>query len=172
MALFDPCCEWVLRFEDRTLSGKTVILTDGAGRTRYGIAEKDHPELPPDFYTTAPASALAVAKGIYRAQYWNPLCGDQLVSNELAASLLSFAVNDGVRFDAKMFQRVLGVVPDGVIGPDTVAAANRQNGSAVAAWLRTSQEAHYRALADARPEEYKYLDGWVKRARAIFPSLP
>lgn len=174
MANFDGCINWVLRFEDSTLSGRVVVLADGAGRTRFGIAEKDHPGLPGDFYMTDAASALVIAKAIYRAQYWNPLCGDSLVCDELAASLLSFAVNDGERFDAKMFQRILGITPDGCIGPATVAAANAANGSTLAAALRTAQAAHYRAVAVANPSEAQYLGsvnpprGWLGRAAAIY----
>ncbi len=174
MANFDGCINWVLRFEDSTLSGRVVVLADGAGRTRFGIAEKDHPTLPGDFYTTDAASALLIAKAIYRAEYWNPLCGDSLTCEELAASLLSFAVNDGERFDAKMFQGILGVTQDGIIGRETIAAANAGNGPALAAALRTAQATHYRNVAAANPSEAQYLGsvnpprGWLGRAAAIY----
>lgn len=170
MANFDGCVTWVLHQEDSTLSGRVVVLSDGAGRTRFGITENNHPNLSPDFYTTDAATALAEAKAIYRAGEWAQLCGDYLASDEVAASLLSFAVNDGERFEAKVFQRVLGVTPDGCIGLATVAAANAQDGPTLAQELRTAQEAHYRAVAAANPAEAKYLAGWVTRARAIYPK--
>jgi lysozyme family protein len=176
MANFDSCVEWVLRFEDSTLSGKVVVLADGAGRTRFGITEKNHPDLSPDFFTTDAATALAEAKDIYRANEWAQLCGDALTSDAVAATLLSFAVNDGERFEARVLQRILGVTPDGAIGPVTVAAANAQDGPTLAGQLREAQAAHYRALAATNPNDQQYLGstnpprGWLGRAAAIYPG--
>src|SRR5579863_3604699 len=96
MANFGNCVEWVLRLEDRKLSGKIVKLQDGAGYTRYGVTSKNHPELPPEFFTTMPvAEALELAKQVYWQWYWIPIKGSQLPTDELAATLLSFDVNDG-----------------------------------------------------------------------------
>lgn len=172
MADFEKCIDWVLRFEDSTLSGKVVVLKDGAGRTRFGITEKNHPTLPPDFFTTDAATALEMAKATYRAEEWHQICGDILASDEVAATLLSFAINDGERFEAKVFQRILGATPDGVIGSQTVGKANLQDGPTLAAQLRVAQADHYRALAASRPEEQQYLNGWLHRAAVVYPARP
>jgi Glycosyl hydrolase 108 len=62
----------VLRQEDATLSGViTDIPGDSGGRTRYGIAERWHPELTATgfFSTMSSAAALKVAEGVYAASY-------------------------------------------------------------------------------------------------------
>lgn len=171
MANATQCILWVLRQEDSLLAGKVVVLADGAGMTRFGIAQNAHPEVPPTFYTEPAITALNDAIAIYKAQYWNPLCGDQINYEPLAASLLSFAINDGERFDEKMFQGILGVVEDGVCGPATLAAANAKDGPTLLGLLQNAQWAHYQATAIAKPEEAIYLPGWRTRAFRTYPSL-
>jgi hypothetical protein len=49
MADFKPAFLFTLQHEDSTRSGKVTI--DAGGRTRFGIAEKFHPDLPEEFFT-------------------------------------------------------------------------------------------------------------------------
>jgi lysozyme family protein len=172
MADFLPICEWVIRLEDSTLSGKVVNLGDGQGRTRFGIAEFSHPGLAPDFYTKAPALAYEDAETIYRGEYWDRFCGDLVLDNGVASCLLSFAINDGEAREIMMLQQVLGFThQDGVMGPITLAATNHLAGPALAAQLRAAQANFYRMLASKQPTDARFLDGWLKRAGLVFPNL-
>ena len=49
-----------LQHEDSTRSGK--VTEDAGGRTRFGIAEKFHPDLPEGFFTGLAEDALAEAE--------------------------------------------------------------------------------------------------------------
>lgn len=162
--------QWVLRQEDSTLSGKVVNLNDGAGLTRFGITSRVNP--PAYFYTKPASEALVDAILIYTIQFWNPLSCDRLNYFPLAASLLSFAINDGEGFAAHyLLQRVLGVAEDGIIGPATVAAANAEFGTVLLQKLQDAQWAHYQATAAANPADAKDLAGWHARAYRVYPSL-
>lgn len=167
MADYISCLQWVLKFEDSTLSGRVVVLNDGAGRTRFGISEKNNSSLPQDFYTCSTAQALTYAESIYRISYWNPMMGDLLTSDELAATLLSFGVNDGIHTAIKLLQECLDVTPDGGMGPITLAAANST--PTAAASLRQAQAAKYKAIALANPAMKIYEEGWLRRANAVYP---
>lgn len=173
-ANFGSCIDWVLRLEDKTLSGKVVDLGDGAGRTRFGVAEKDNPRLSDTFYTAPSAAVLEEAKQVYWAQYWNPICGVQMPTDELAATLLSFAVNDGVHEAVKLLQKALGegLTPDGGMGPKTLEVVLRGNPAAIATSLRDTQERFYQDLVVAHPEKARFLKGWLRRAGAVYPDLP
>ena len=162
---------WVLKQEDATLSGVVVNLGDGGGLTRYGIASNAHTALPPDFYTASPATALTYAKVIYRGEYWDAMQGDAINDLPLAASLLSFAINDGVSRAVKILQGVLGITAYGDFGPQTLAATNGRDALTLAAALRVGQANWYRAIAPTHPTVAADLPGLLKRAARIYPSL-
>jgi lysozyme family protein len=174
MANFGSIVEWVLRLEDRTLAGKTVNLGDGAGLTRFGVTSKNHPELPDAFWTTmSREDALAVAKQVYHEKYWAPIRGTEIESDELAATLMSFAVNDGPKQAVKLLQRCLDATQaDGVVGSWTLHAISCLEPAALAERLREAQEGFYQYLAAQHPEKQKNLQGWLNRARARYPDLP
>ncbi len=172
MANFGSCIEWVLRLEDRTLAGKIVNLNDGAGLTRFGITQKNCPQAPAGFWADmSNADALEEAKQIYYTKYWTPLRGTQLTSDELAATLLSFAVNDGTSSAVKLLQECLGLPQDGVFGPATLIAVQALDGAILAAKLRDAQEARYQAIEAANPADVRFDAGWRKRAYTQYPDL-
>lgn len=171
---FGLCIDWVLRLEDRALKGIVKDLGDGQGRTRFGIGEKSHPNLSSTFYTAPAAAVLEEAKQVYWEEYWQPIKGVFLPTDELAATLLSFAVNDGVHQAVSILQRSLegDLAIDGGMGPKTLEAVLAAPAAITAANLRIHQESFYRDLVAKHPEKAQFLDGWVTRARVVFPDLP
>lgn len=59
---------------------------------------------------------------IYRADFWNPIRGDDLPTG-IDLSAMDYGVNSGPSRSAKDLQRVLGVPVDGRIGPQTIKSA-------------------------------------------------
>ena len=178
MANYGSIIEWVLRLEDRTLAGKTKNLGDGAGLTRFGLTTRDEGSVvPPEYFTNMlKDDALEIAKQVYHDRYWIPLRGSQINNDEVAATLMSFAVNDGVGAAVKLIQRVLGVTVDGALGPNTLAEINHRDSLGVsetlAEALRDAQESRYLAIEAQHPEDVKFDAGWRKRAYVRYPDLP
>jgi lysozyme family protein len=169
---FYGICNWVLRIEDSTLSGHVANLMDGQGRTRFGIAEFAHPELPTDFYVCHPSEALQIAVGIYRATYWNRFSGDQISDDQVASCLLSFSINDGTQREIMMLQQVLGFTQtDGIMGPITLSATNKMDPATLAPALRIAQANFYRMLVTKQPTDARFIDGWLRRASLVYPNL-
>jgi len=170
MAKFDEALAFVLRNEDPHLSG--VVTKDSGGRTRFGIAERFHPELGDAFYTESAGEALDVARAIYRSEYWNPICGDEIRDQQVAAKMLDMAVNMGVRQAIVLCQRALNasstfqLEEDGVLGEQTLAAINQCDSALLLIHLRELCEEFYQQLAAKRPTTQQYLRGWLSRARA------
>ena len=173
MANFKSICEWVMRQEDSTLSGKIVDLGDGQGSTRFGIAQKSHPEVTSWFYsTTMPAAlALPIAEQVYRETYWNRFQGDAIVSDQVASCLLSFSINDGESREVKMLQECLNIPADGAFGSQTLEHTNAYAPEVLAPALRAAQADFYRALVVSNPTDIRFLQGWLRRAARIYPSL-
>lgn len=63
---------------------------------------------------------------IYRARYWDGICGDKLPAG-IDYAVFDYAVNSGVARAAKALQRVAGVRADGNVGPETLAAISQHH---------------------------------------------
>jgi len=88
---------------------------DPGGLTRYGISQRSYPDV--DIRNLTEADARA----IYQRDFWNVLGADQY-DGAIGFQLFDIAVNSGVRNAARMLQRAVGAVDDGVVGPKTRAA--------------------------------------------------
>lgn len=166
MANVQAAIDYVLRFEDPTLSG--VVTTDPGGRTRFGIAERFHPELTNClFYSSMGATAaLTIAMRIYSDTYAAPLCIADIQSQDVADKLLSLGVNCGVRSASKRLQEAVEVKGDGRIGPITLDALDRADPDTVLARLKQLAVEHYEELIRDNPSLAIYRSGWLARARA------
>jgi lysozyme family protein len=173
MADFEKIVQWLLYIEDDHKSpGKIVNEGDGAGLTRLGLTQRWHQsELPMNFFSTLSfADAVKAAKVVYRNRYWNLLSGDQIESDQIAASLMSFAVNDDPLIASKTLQRALGISEDGHIGSQTLAELKLKDPVVVANSFRTEWITFYRNLVTLVPSKKVFLDGWINRANFPYPS--
>ena len=169
MANFEEALVFVLRNEDPHLSG--VVTNDSGGRTRFGIAERFHPQLGDEFYNGSSESAVERAREIYRSEYWRAIRGDEISDQAIATKLLDMAVNMGARQAIVLCQQALNAMEfqlreDGIYGARTLAAINRANGALLAVHLRESCASFYQHLAAVRPDAEQYLHGWLARAKA------
>lgn len=166
MADVDAAIDYTLRWEDSTLSG--VITTDPGGRTRYGIAQKYHPELTAcGFYNDmGSVAALQIARKTYNDCYAVPLSIAEMSNQDVANKVLSLGVNIGIKTAGEMLQLALKVPCDGSIGPRTLFALASANYAQVHESLDNQAIAHYHAVVANDPSKQKYLDGWIARAEA------
>jgi len=170
MAEFKAAFAFVLQYEDSTCSGKVTV--DAGGRTRFGIAEKFHPELPEEFFSEPAEDALAEAEKIEEREYWDAIRLADVEDQNVANKLFDMGVNMGVRQAAIYAQRAANAVvredarlaEDGVIGPRTLAAVNAADPVAYRQLLCELSAAHYRHLAAVNPAQAANLAGWMKRA--------
>lgn len=166
MANVDAAIDYVLSWEDSTLSGK--VTEDPGGRTRFGIAEKFHPELTNCLFfgSMGATAALQIAKGIYDISYCQPLCIAEISNQGVANKLLSLGVNIGVTEASKMLQDAVLVAGDERIGPLTLHALDLADPDKVTENLRQEASNYYEDLVARRPADAIYLRGWLRRAEA------
>jgi len=170
MADFKPAFAFVLQHEDSTRSGKVTV--DAGGRTRFGIAERFHPDLPEEFFTGAAEDALAEAEKIEEREYWDAMRLAEVENQNVANKLFDMGVNMGVRQAAIYAQRAANalaavnarVAEDGVIGHKTLAAINSADPISYYELLCELSAAHYQHLAAVNPAQAVNLKGWMKRA--------
>lgn len=99
---------------------------DPGGPTNWGITIHDARMYWKPNATAANVRAMpkSVALDIYRKHYADPLRYDYLPAG-LDFAVLDYGINSGISRAAKVLQNLLGVTPDGQIGPITVGAAQK-----------------------------------------------
>lgn len=95
-----------MNFEDDP-SHPGKLTQDAGGRTRFGIADKFHPDLPEDFFTGPADEARAQAEEIELEQYWKPLKLDGVEDQAVASKIFDMGVNMGVHQAAVLAQRAV-----------------------------------------------------------------
>ena len=124
---FDEAFDRLLGHE----GGYSYSPSDPGGETMYGVTAR---VAAANGYTgSMRALPLETAKAIYRKSYWAPIRADEL-PDALRFHVFDAAVNSGVSQAVKWLQSVAGVGEDGVIGPLTMAAVAKLDGSAAAAY--------------------------------------
>lgn len=120
--------------------------------TKYGISAGAYPNVDIANLT------LDGAKALYASDYWKACACDQM-SWPLCLFVFDMSVNQGQPTARVMLQRTLGVSADGVIGPVTLAAANKMDDEQLA------------LLMTARAMRYMLADGFHVNGRGWFKRL-
>src|SRR5690606_20143010 len=97
---------------------------DPGGETKWGISRRSYPEL--DIASLTREDAIAT----YYRDWWQRDGYDRLQDGAVATKLLDMAVNMGPATAHKLLQEALvflgfAVDVDGIIGPQTIGAANK-----------------------------------------------
>jgi lysozyme family protein len=99
---------------------------------------------------------------IYKTQYWDAVCGDDLPVG-VDYAVFDMAVNSGPSRAARMLQASVGAVPDGKIGPKTLAIVKAQNAEAL---INTFQHNRQHFL-EALPTFATFGKGWTRRVNEV-----
>jgi len=142
---------------------------DHGGPTKYGITAR---ELGRWRRLGRPATAAEVralstteAGDLYRAWYVEPF---RLIADEhLRAACVDFGVTSGVTTAAVALQQLLGVPADGVVGPQTAAAAAAAGRHLANAYV-AARVRYLERIVDRDPSQLVFLHGWIRRAVAFF----
>lgn len=145
---FDLAFEHVVGLE----GGYVNDPRDPGGETKFGITKRDHPQ------ENIRNLTLGRAKEIYFKEYWAPVRASELPW-PLARLVFDSAVNQGVATSVKLLQKAAGVLPDGVVGPKTLAAVERAELGELCALFLAERGLKYMRTANFSI----YGRGWLKR---------
>lgn len=138
---------------------------DRGGRTAWGIDERSHPNA----WLPGPPTR-AQARAIYTTAYIAPF--DALaqagVDERVRVALIDDAVMSGVGMAIRTLQRIVGVAPDGVIGPATMTALTARcalNGRADGVLVALVQARAHRLakIIEAHHDQARFVVGWIDR---------
>jgi lysozyme family protein len=132
---------------------------DRGGETKWGISSRSYPELDIAKLTRDDAAA------IYYRDFYAGSHFDKISETALAEKLFDFGVTAGARKSVRILQEALmlfglGLGQDGVLGPETLGAANGfRDQAALLAAVKFLAAQHY-----VMCNEPHYLAGRLKRA--------
>lgn len=93
---------------------------DPGGQTKYGISKRSYPN------EDIPNLTWQRAKQLYHRDFWLACRLDELPA-KLRPMIMDAAVHHGKVKAIKFLQKALSVTADGIIGPQTIRAANTQD---------------------------------------------
>ncbi|SRR5258706_12016609 len=151
MADFSTAVEFVLDQE----GGLVEDPHDPGGITKFGISFQSFPSLGKEGIRDL-TKDQAIA--IYEKYYWQRLNCDAL-PYPLALAVFDCGVNMGVYGAASILQGLLGVQRDGIIGPNTVAAAKARELNPLLSAYFTERIMKYTLLTTF----VHFGKGWIRR---------
>lgn len=140
---FNKSLELVLKSE----GGFVNHPSDPGGMTNLGVTKAVWEQWvghPVDEKVMRNLTAEYVAP-MYKKKYWDS-CGCDNLAKGLDYAVFDFAVNAGPGRSIKTLQSAIGCVPDGVIGPKTLAAINASDVSKLIKSFSTEKSAYYKGL--------------------------
>jgi len=99
---------------------------------------------------------------LYRKKYWDAVSGDKLPDG-VDYAVFDLAINSGTGRAAKILQKAVGAVQDGVIGSATLAAVNTHNPRELATLICEARLAFLQSL----PTYDTFGKGWSRRVSEV-----
>lgn len=172
---FSSALAWLLRPDVE--GGEVNHLADRGGHTKYGIADaadgkKDGmADLDRDGQPDIAIRDLTPAHTelFYRANYWLPARCDRVdsVCPLIAIALFDGAVHHGPGRAVRQLQQALGILADGVLGPQTLrvlaAKTGRDGGRALLLGLLEIRASYMLGIVRKDPSQWANAWGWINR---------
>jgi lysozyme family protein len=130
---------------------------DPGGLTKYGISQRNHPDVDIANLT------LDQAKKIYKEQYYDPLQIINLKDNELKMQVFDHSVNAGISNGVSILQKLVQQPQTGKMDDNTIAAANAYTnlGEDLTSDYKDLRKVYYTSIATGNKAKFK--TGWLNR---------
>lgn len=121
-------------------------------------AAKSQPNFPASLDTNSQLQGMVV--DFYHQKFWRY---DGINDQDVAWKVFDLGVNIGVVHAVKILQQAVGVVTDGIYGPNTERATNAHPYGSLVPVIRISAENYHKAIVQSHPEDAMFLNGWLRR---------
>lgn len=99
---------------------------------------------------------------IMKSGYWDVCKADQIEDQALAEIIVDWCVNSGT-LRIRNVQTILGVKPDGCVGPITLDAINSSDKTDLYARIMTARKGWFERIVRNDPSQKDNLTGWMNR---------
>ena len=105
-------------------------------------------------------------KSILKMLYWDRWNANEIRSQSIAEIVCDFVWASGVH-GIKVPQDLVGVIPDGIVGPKTLAAVNSRNPRELFDQIKIARFDFIEDICRKRPANNKFKRGWMNRINDI-----
>lgn len=153
---FEKCLEMLLKHE----GGFVNHPKDPGGMTNLGVTKKVYEEFVGREVDEKEMRALTPedVAPLYKANYWDAVKGDDLPAG-VDWACFDWCVNSGRKRPSKALQRAIGAIPDGAIGPATLAKVAEASPKSIVVAIHDDRQAFYERL----PTFGTFGKGWTRR---------
>lgn len=99
---------------------------------------------------------------ILRIFYWNAMKADSICNQSIANLCVDNLWGSGTGY-IKTIQCVVGVTPDGIVGPKTISAINSAHQERLFSDLKERRKKLYEDICRKNPSQKVFLKGWINR---------
>lgn len=107
-----------------------------------------------------------VVNRVLKPHYWDRWKADEIKNQSVANILVDWVWASGSN-GIKIPQNIVGVVPDGIVGPKTIAAINSKNPKELFSRIKEARVQFIEDICRNRPANNKFKKGWLNRLGAI-----
>lgn len=133
--------------------------SDPGNPSRYGISQRELPSIDIKMLTESQAKAF------YKAEYWQPLCADNINDQDVAELLFNTAIDAGVKATLRLIQLTVQTQQSfDSMNEFALDALNREEPELFLANFTLAKIARYLHLCRTNPANKAFLFGWVNKA--------
>lgn len=103
---------------------------------------------------------------IFDNWFWKNCKGDSINDQSVADMIVDFYWGSGI-YAIKILQKCIGVKEDGIFGTDTLSKVNKSDPEKLFESLKKERISFYKRIAESKPKQKKFLNGWIKRAESV-----
>lgn len=107
-----------------------------------------------------------VIERVLRPHYWNRWRADEILNQSVANILVDWVWASGTH-GIKRPQRILGVTPDGIVGPKTLAAVNSMDPMELHFRIKNDRIKFIDEICQRDPSQERFRKGWMNRINAL-----
>lgn len=137
-----------------TNKGVTIAVWKAQGYDKNGDGKIDVADLK----MITEADAISIMK----KNYWDRWKADGIKSQAIANTLVDWVWGSGA-WGIKIPQRILGVADDGIVGPKTIEALNRQDPAKFLEKLYLARFNFLDGIVASNPSQKRFIKGWKNR---------
>lgn len=107
------------------------------------------------------------ARYIAKKIFWDYFNADLILNDSVAELIVDWGYNSGRKTVAMIVQRLVKIVDDGIIGPQSINAINCAQQEGLFDALKIERKVFLNNIIKRKPDQVVFYDGWMNRLNSF-----